>query len=245
MIRSMSRIAPVVLMLAAAGLLTSGCGGSKSASAETSPTATRALTMAQAVTFAGAVNLRTGDLPGWSAGPAPEPQSLTDFGLTVFARCARTRPFRYIARLPSPAFVQGNSNRGAEVVSSVAVAPTASLAATEFAALATARGRSCFERRSRAQRPEDSNLSSEHFSWSSLPLPAAAHGFGVRVTGTLGRNGTRDRGTRAYFDLLAFTSGPAQIFLFASAWGSRPQSITERQLLSLLYGRASAHKLRG
>jgi hypothetical protein len=63
------------------------------------------------------------------------------------------------------------------------------------------------------------------------------------VTGTLGPSGPGDRAIRAYFDLLAFSSGPAQVYVFAAFWASRPQSANERRLVSLLYSRAKAHKL--
>jgi hypothetical protein len=232
------------LAIAATGALVSGCGGSKSASAEAKPAKTVPLTRGQAIAFANAVNLRAADLPGWRIPtPASEPRPLTDSRHTAFARCAGTRPFRYLARLSSAAFVQGTDSAGAEMVSNVAVAPSPSLAASEYAALATARGRSCFTRLSRAENSEDIRLNSEGFSWSSLPLPEAAHGFKVRLAGTVGSSGPGGEGTHLYFDLLAFTSGPAQVVLYASAWPSPPQPSTERHLLSVLYSRAKAHSL--
>jgi hypothetical protein len=223
-------------MLVVAGVLASGCGGSKRASADANPAESRPVTKAQAVAFARAVNLRPTDLPGWRFAGRPEAQPLTDSRRTAFARCAGTTRFRYLARLPSTSFLQGSESAGAQTVSIVAVAPTPSLAASESDALATARGRSCFIRVSRAQKNEDIKLKSEHFFWFSLPLPAAAHAFKVRVAGTSG-------GGHIYFDQLTFTSGPAQITLFMLGFPSPPQPGIESHLISLLYSRANAGKL--
>jgi hypothetical protein len=235
MIPRVRRVIGSALTLVVAPLLASAC-------AATSVAATP-VTHAQAIAFARAVNLRAADMPGWRVAPGPEPQPATDSPPTVLGRCSRTRRFRYIASLPSTTFLQGDAKAGAQVVSTVGVAPSASLAAGEFAAVASARVRSCVERVSRAPRSEDLKVSSKRFAWSSLPLPAAAHGFKLRVTGRLGQSEAGARGTRAYFDLLAFARGPAQVYLFAVFWGSLPQSTTERNLISLLHSRATAQRL--
>jgi hypothetical protein len=49
--------------------------------------------------------------------------------------------------------------------------------------------------------------------------------------------------TRIYSDALGFVYGPAEVSLYATGVGTPVASATERHLLSLLYGRAKAHKL--
>lgn len=231
------------VLLAAITALALGCGGSKSGHADTSPREHRPPISAPFVTFAKAVNLRAADLPGWREAAASNPRLPTDARHAALARCTRTKPFRYLARLSSATFARGGDSAGATAVSIVSVAPTPLLATSEFAALATARGRSCYARLAKAKKAEDFRFSSEYFSWSSLPLPAAAHGVKVRLAGTLAGSGEGPRRTHLYLDLLAFARGRAQIVLFASAWPSPLQPSVERRLLALLYSRATAHTL--
>lgn len=200
-----------------------------------------------ALVFARAVNLRAVDLPRWrSLGLAPEPQPVTNTSDPEFARCVGVKPNRHVVTVESSQFYRDSFGARAELVTSkVTVVLTASLAARELATLSSARGRLCF---ARLIQPESTGTSGVHLrlgrvSWFPTALPAVAHGFKVRVEGTLTGIKAHNRLTHLYIDVLGFVNGPAQIYLVATGWGSPARTSTERRLLALLYGRAEAHKL--
>lgn len=229
----------VVLVVLIAGGVTIAVAGSGSVTA--------LITRARAVAFARAVNLRAADLPRFkNLGLAAEPQPRTNTTDPEFARCVDVKPNRYVASAQSPGFIHGRFRTQAELVTSkVIVLPTASLAARELIILNSARGRSCF---ARLIQPESTSATESHLridrvSWSSPTLPPAAHGFKVRVSGTLTGIHTRNRPIHLYIDMFGFTNGPAQIYLVDTGWESPARSGTEQRLLSLLHSRAEAHKL--
>ena len=229
----------LILAVLVAGGVTIAVAGSTSSNAS--------LTNAQAAAFAGAVNLRATDLPRFkNLGLAPEPQPKTSTSDPEFARCARVGPTRYLASVQSPGFTRGRVRSHIELVTSkVIVLPTASLAARGLTTLTSTRGRSCFARL--LAQPESTNTTKSHLridrvSWSSPPLPPAAHGFKVRVTGVLAGIHIRNQPTHIYIDMLGFSNGPAEIYLLDTGWKSPARSSTEHRLLSLLYSRAEAHR---
>jgi hypothetical protein len=244
MIPSVLRIAATCLILSATAVLVAGCGGSAHASSSTvssRTTASAPITKGQAVVFAHAVNLRAADLRGWSLGSAPEAQPVTHTSDPAFARCVGVRPSRYVTSAQSPGFIR---DRFREVASSkVIVLPTALLAAGELATLTTARGHSCFARLTRPETTSGSQLSFDRISWLPVGLPPEAHGFKVRIAGEITFTNAASSRIRIYIDLLGFVTGPAEIFLVDSRWGSPVRSSTERRLLLLLYSRARAHNL--
>jgi hypothetical protein len=193
--------------------------------------------------YARAVNLVASDVPGWkNLGLAPEPEPATNTSDPQFARCTGGKPIRYVAQVESPQFVLGTIRARAEqVASEITVAPTSSLAARDMAVLRTARGRACFKRLIQAE-PSGGKVRVrlDRVSWSPVRLPVANR-FDVRIAWTA--FGLRRSPLRFYIDMLGFAYGPAQVFLIAQGSGLPVPATTADRLVTVLYSRASAHRL--
>jgi hypothetical protein len=234
MISSMRRIAaPLFVLTALAG------GSATVALGER----TQRITKTEAVAYARAVNLAAGDVPGWKdLGLAPEPEPATNTSDPQFARCTGGKPIRYVAQVESPQFVLGTFGVRAELVASkITVAPTSSLAARGMAVLRTARG-PCFKRLIRAE-PGGGRvrLRLDRVSWSPLRQLPVANRFEVRIAWTA--FGLRRSPLRFYIDVLGFAYGPAQVFLIVQGSGLPVPATTADRLVSVLYSRATAHRL--
>jgi hypothetical protein len=76
------------------------------------------------------------------------------------------------------------------------------------------------------------------------PLPADRTSFGVRILLTVSAaQPTARRTIRSYIDVLGFAAGRAEIGLTARSTRRPVSTATEQHLLSLLHGRAAAHRL--
>jgi hypothetical protein len=243
--RTLARAIP----FAAAGLLAGGCGGSRHATVTGTTAAGAAISKAQATAYAQEVNLVVADIPGATVRSREHESGEAKPAGVEFARCTGgVSPRRRVANIDSARFRIGKKTAATQVKSSVEVMPTAALAAQNYSALRSARGRACIAHLL-GHALEGASTSRVRFgpaTASLLPnlLATGKESFGVRVTTTPTAivRGKQVRLTvyRDVFDLLA---GPVEVNMSATGFGHPPPKATERRLLSLLYTRAETHKL--
>jgi hypothetical protein len=199
-----------------------GCAGAHTSSPTT---AAVAVTKANAVAFAHAVNLRASDQPAMEAlGPeraAPSPAAAA----IEFARCdGGISPARILVNIRSTLLLTGDERGRRIVVSRVTVMPSEALARRNLVAFASPSGLRC-ERR----------YGGTSISRLNIALPGGAHAFGQRIVAP----SAGPTHVLGYHDILGFVCGPAEIVLTAAGF-SHPVAIqTEQQLLGALYRRAA------
>jgi hypothetical protein len=244
--RLLRRRAAGCVILLMSGLL-AGCGSTVSA-VNTTSSASESVTEAQARAYAHAVNLRAGDIPGFTSSgnetQAPKPGRLA----LEESRCSGvTSPTRRIARVESTEFSAGRASFSEIIKSAVAVWPTPTLVAINNNPYQRSRSRSCFARFLRALNHR-TNLERRGrmpigpFTIKAVPnaLPGTIKTFLTRVDETrLLRSGAIL--THVYRDIFEFTTGSAEVELEAIGFGRPVPASTEARALQLLYDRAIAH----
>ena len=229
------------VILGATATLTPGA----SASAEAVP-----ISKAQATSYAREVNLTAADFPGSNVSRAEHEAKPPSKAAKEFARCAGgVAPGRRLVDIDSATLGIGTPSSPAQVSSSVEVMPTAALAAQDFAAVRSRRGRACLARRV-PQLVEGVANSEGRFgrtTVSILPslLGAGRQSFGVRVSTTFTAKSPtgREKLTPVFIDVFGILAGPGEISMGALGLVHPVATATERQLLSVLYVRAQAHEL--
>jgi hypothetical protein len=242
MVRVIRRAAPfAAVILGATAALAAGA----SASAATVP-----ISKAQATSYARDVNLTAADFPGSIVGKPEHEGKAPSQASKEFARCAgAVDPGRRLVAIDSATLGIGKPGSFAQVKSSVEVMPTAALAAQDFAAVRSRRGRACLAHRL-PQLVEGVATRGGRFGRTTVSirpnlLGAGKQSFGVRVSTTFTTK-SLTRGEQRIpmfideFDILA---GPGEISMGALGLVHPVATTTERQLLSILYVRAQAHKL--
>lgn len=237
-------IAAVWLALAGgAAMLATGCAGSTASARET------AGERAQTRAFAGSVNLRSADLPGFKivfegeeGRPSPLDRriELCDGGpLVSTANRGVFSPLLQAQKVP----VQ-------TVLSGVYRMKSPSSAAAYLEAADGTRGLRCIEREEVHKRASLSPGVRGRIEVSALRRPLGAAGIsGVRVWNCLpGRQLCSARAVRSFNDRLWFAAGRYVVALFYiagarnEAKGSEPLALPlERRLIALLHSRAQAH----
>lgn len=240
MIPGVPRIIAIMLVLAGAGGLATGCGGANSAPKTGASGASSAVTKAHASAYAHAVNLRAADVPGLAFVSAETETAKGGFA-TELTRCGGALPGTQAGSIHSARFTRGSGPGLETVKSGVQVVASAAVAARNVAANQSAGVRACFARAVRSLGPAPDL----HVAISSLPtrLAGVEASFGLRI-GVVSTP-PRERPFRVYQDILGFASGPAEIALTTTRTrvsGTTP-SASERRLLSLLYRRASTYPL--
>lgn len=236
-------------ILLAAGLL-AGCGGAAASVVGVTLPTSRQVTKAQAVAYAHAVNLRAGDLPGFtSTGSETEAPKPGRYSLE-YSRCrGGVNPARRIAEVFSPEFSAGRAFYGKIVRSTVEVWPTSAIVALNNTRLHSSRGRACLVRYLEAV---DKQIDRERKGREQIgpftitivpnPLPGVSHSFLTKIDETrLLRTGAIR--AHIYRDIFGFITGPAEIELEAIGFGHPIPAPTEKEALRLLYGRATANAI--
>jgi hypothetical protein len=228
------------------GLL-AGCGGTVSAVDTTRP-AWEPITEAQAVAYAHAVNLRAGDIPGFTSN-GNEIQAAKPGRLALEEiRCSGAiDPARRIARIESTEFSARPASYGKIIKSAVEVWPTPVLVAANNSPSRRSRSRVCFARFLRALhrrvnlgRKGRAQIGPFTIKAAADPLPGAIKTFLTTVDETrLLRSGAIR--AHVYRDIFDFTTGPAEIELEAIGFGHPIPASTEARALHLLLDRAMAH----
>ncbi len=197
--------------------------------------------------YAATVNLQPGDLPGLTVvSPEREAPAPTANGLAM-DRCYGDLGDKYhVAKVDSAKFASVSGAEHVEIYSNVEVMPTAALAARNNAVGASPRAISCAEHfLPRALASEDGprvhygHLTIRHIS---IPLPG---GYGVSMTVSILGVPAAIEPTQPhlYTDAFAFLVGRAEVALVDTAFPRPVPAAEESRLLSLLYARASTHKL--
>jgi hypothetical protein len=243
-----------LLGLRAAGCITllmpgllAGCGSTVSA-ADTTSSASGSITEAQATAYARAVNLRAGDIPGFTSNgneiEAPKPGRLA----LEETRCSGViSPTRRIARVESTEFSARRASYSEIIKSAVEVWPTPALVAINNNPHQRSRSRTCFARFLRALHhrmnlERKGRMSIGPFTIKTVPnpLPGAIKTFLTRVDETRLLSSGAIR-AHVYRDIFDFTTGPAEIELEAIGFGRPIPASTEARALQLLLDRAMAH----
>jgi hypothetical protein len=260
----------ISLAIASSMLLATGCGtGSDAASASrASPSTSKTDTSvkeAQAITYAQAVNLRAGDLPGLVTVGGSRSSENAPLGGLGSACHVVTAPAGSLGAVSSPTFQRRQQSTGhttsylpVEAVSSgVYVVRSAALASREIAEVRAAATSSavviCLRRHLEDER---ANVGSEgakvgvpagkplfsDVQVSVLPSPVqGVPAFGLRISADFAIKVPGTKGASRYYeDFFGFATGPAVVVLSETSSPRPFPAATERRLLSLLHSRAEA-----
>ena len=230
-----------------------GCGSSQTtatvAAAGAAADNTVSIVKAHARAYARQVNLTAADVPGAEViadeeeGGPPSQQALE------VARCAgAVLPDRRIAEIKSSTLRVGNVvDEATRVKSSIEVQPSAAIAARNYAALQSARDRTCIARDLPQLAPGAAR--STHIGPTTvtvLPrlLPKGQNAFGFRIETTITGASPTEKQNRevVYLDDYGFVAGGAELSLNDVRASQPPPTALERHLLTLLYSRAQVHK---
>lgn len=249
MIRASRRAIVAAIPFAAAAVLAGGCGSSHNASVTSTSAAGTAISKAQAIAYAQEVNLVAADIPGATVRSQEHESGEARTAGVEFARCAGgVSPRLRVANIDSARFRIGKKTRSTQVKSSVEVMPTAALAAQNYSALGSARGRACLAHLL-AHVLDGASTGRARFgpaTTSLLPnlLATGKESFGLRVTTTvIAIVRGKQVSLPVYRDVFDLLAGPAEVNMSATGIAHPPPKATERRLLSLLYTRAETHKL--
>jgi hypothetical protein len=250
-------------------LLLMGCGSSKVASTGNTVAASddgTSTTEEQAATYAQAVNLRAGDVPGLVASGGSRTSEMEPLG-SLGSRCGVTTiPAGSGTAIGSPTFQRRHESTGGatsdlplEAVSSgVYVMRNAALASGEIVALAAAAKRAavvkCVERHLMTERANvvsegaDTGVPAGKPLFSNVEVAAlrspmqGVSAYGLRISADLAikTSGTKGQ-SRYYQSFLGFAVGPAVIVLSDTGSPRPVPAATEGRLLALLHSRAEAN----
>lgn len=215
-----------------------GSGGAGASAGEASGA------QAQARAFAGAVNLRASDLPGFHASSERAGKGAAEKRLEpALLRCVgRTGAGRGPVEAGSKTFERGASIITQSVSSQVTVAGSAALAAKELAAIRGGKLEAClasyFRQLLNSQNLHGAKVGPVVTKRGSPPAPGAVGSYGLRFTETLMLRGLR---IPFYVDILGFVKGPAEVSLFTFGVPRQFPAALEERLFSLLLQRARAH----
>lgn len=212
------------------------------------PPASGPITKAQAVAYAHAVNLRAGDLPGFTSSrsetEAPKPGQLA---LEEIRCSGGVSPARRIAKMESTEFSSGRVFYGKVMKSTVEVWPTPAVVASSNVLSHKSRARACFVRflkalHERTNQERKGRMQIGPFTIATVPnpLPGVSDSFLTAINETrLLRSGAIR--AHIYRDIFGFTTGPAEIELEAIGIGRPVPTSAEAQALQLLLDRAMAN----
>jgi hypothetical protein len=243
-VRSFSAGSAVLL---ATGLL-AGCGSANAPVAHAIAPAPEAITKAQAVAYTHAVNLRAGDLPGFSTigseAEAPEPGR---YGRQAILCSRGVNSPRRIVQVHSAEFTAGRALYGEVLKSTVEVWPTPALVALNNVRSHNARGQRCLKRfleadHKQINRERDGREQIGPFTITIVPnpLPGVSHSFLMTINETrLLRTGPIR--AHIYRDVFGFIAGPAEIELEAIGLGHPVPTPAEAKALLVLLDRATGN----
>jgi len=252
--------AAVLVVVSVIGGLVAGCGGTGRSGA-ISTTTNGAITRAQAVAYARAVNLRVGDIP---LGTVYKPErEVRERGPTRSEEACFGGTGDW-HRLNSPIINRESATIGwtvpgdfQRIRSAVEVMPTASLMIPHNAELRKHRFLTCYLRFLRSEGEQNTGRAEygrKVMSRLPDPLPGIAGAYEYRIVSTviMGRKAAVEpadylpqqiKRFRLYEDLFGFISGPAEINMTAISVSHPVLRTVEDRLLVLLYSRTREHRL--
>ncbi|HEX3874943.1 MAG TPA: hypothetical protein VHW26_12400 [Solirubrobacteraceae bacterium] len=202
-------------------------------------------TKVQAKAYAKAVNLKTGDIPGFKTGSVSKTTAADKKEGAASARCAGgVDPNRAVLDVNSPDFTGKSGIVEQDISSEVEVLPSAALVAKDLAAVKTSRGKKCVERSLQkefaAMKIAGVKFGKVSLQSTSLPAEGASGSFAIRLTIPATIHGEK---IPYYADFLAFTLGQSEVTLSALGFGAPVSGSDEQGLFSLLLRRAEAATL--
>jgi hypothetical protein len=231
------------------GLL-AGCGGTGGPVVNVKPPASGPITKTRAVAYAHAVNLRAGDLPGFtSSGSETEAAKPGRLALEEIRCSDGVSPAHRIVKLESTEFSAGRAFYSKIMKSTVEVWLTPALVASNNSPSHKSRARACFVRfleafHKRTNRERKGRMQIGPFTITTVPnpLPGVSNSFLTTINETrLLRTGAIR--AHIYRDIFGFITGPAEIELEAIGFGHPVPASTEAQALHLLLDRARANTI--
>lgn len=229
-----------------AGCLMAGCSSAGGTAPGAAATTSGPVTRAQALSYAYAVNLRAGDVPGFSASeaeaeaPKPGPAALEG------ARCTGALdPRRRTAAINSTTLEAGPTRYARFIRSRIEVWPTHADVVFNNSKVHTAHGRACLTSeieatRARLNRTRHGQIGPSRIA--DVPISIS----GLEPSHLTSINETRLLRSGAvlihiYRDLFTFTTGPAEVELEAVGFSRTLAASTEKQALDILVARARAN----
>jgi hypothetical protein len=200
---------------------------------------------AQAKAFAQAVNLRTGDIPGFKKGSVGKTTAADrKMGAEVAACAGGVDPNRAVVDLESADFTSASGIIEQDISSEVEVLPSAALVAKDLASVKSSKGRGCV---ARALDKEFAAMKIPGVTFgkvsSELAIPqanGASGSFALRLTTTATAHGEK---IPYYADFLGFSLGQAEVTLSALGFAEPVSAKDELGLFSVLLRRAEAASL--
>jgi hypothetical protein len=244
---SVRRAVLAIAVVAVCGAI-AACGGSSAPSAAVrSSEPVTVITKAQASAYARAVNLQAGDLPNMTIA-APESDRPDAKRVGKIERCAGDLlAKRIVASIRSATFSGATEAEHETIKSVVEVMPSVALAEQNHVYTSSQRALACAERFLPSQ---IAGKGRSHIRFGPVtvartpfPLPGVPGGFGYRISVTVLGTPSTIEAPHVYVDAFGFLSGPAEIALTATGFPQPVPEEADEHLLSLLAGRAAAHKL--
>jgi hypothetical protein len=243
----------MTLLFSVSCIVVFGCGSSQKtatvAAAGTAADSAVSVAKAHARAYARQVNLTQTDVPGAEVIADEEESGPPSQRALEVARCAGAMlPDRRIADIRSSTLRVGNVvDEATRVKSSIEVQPSAAIAGRNYAALQSARDRTCIARdlpqlAEGAARPTQIGPTTVTVLPRLLPEGLNAFGFRVETTITGASPTGKQRREVLYLDDYGFVVGRAEVSLNDIRVSRPPPTALERHLLTLLYSRAQVHK---
>ncbi len=257
MIPPVPRPPATMLVIAACGVLATGCGSGGVSSSTTATLSTSTpTTRAQALSYAHAINLHAADVPAMHSSFTEGEVSETASGKRSnagFIDCyGGVSDSRRLLKIRSQQFSAGRAAESQTVESAVEVWPTSALALRNNSTYFSSRGRACFYRYLTAahrqlnkqrnkQRAGKLEFGPLRVATVADPLPGVSHSFLRTISETLVRNGQIR--VHIYHDIFTFVSGQAEVELEATGYSHPVPAASEERLLLLLVNRAKSREL--
>jgi hypothetical protein len=249
LVRRLREAVRMTLLFSVSCIVASGCGSSQKTATVAAADNALSVAKAHARAYARQVNLTQTDVPGAEVIADEEESGPPSQKALAVARCAgAVLPDRRIADIRSSTLRVGNVvDEATRVKSSIEVQPTAVVAARNYAALASARDRTCIaldlpQLAEGGARPTHIGPTTVTVLPHLLPKGQNAFGFRIKTTITGASPTGRQRREILYLDDYGFVAGGAEVSLNDIRASRPPPTALERHLLTLLYSRAQVHK---
>jgi hypothetical protein len=199
-------------------------------------------TKAAAKSFAKAVNLRTGDIPGFKTGAASKTTAADRRMGAAVAKCAGgVDPNRAVYDANSPDFTLASGIVQQDISSEVEILSSSALVAKDLAAEKSSRGKACLtqalDKVFVGSKIPGAKFGKVSVQSTALQANGATGSFAYRFKVTATIHGQK---IPYYADALGFTLGRAEVSLSALGFGVPVSSTDELGLFSLLLRRAEA-----
>lgn len=229
----------IALLVVCTGALAASGGGSAE---ETAWAAPGEITAQQVRDYAGAVNLREGDLPDAIVAPPTDEISIDD---ARFIRCAGApQQSERVARVRSETLELDRGPSETDFYSAVEALPIPAETAERLEVFQSRRGFRCLRRiltkAMDAMKSGRFELEDVKVSRLRAPLPPIVESFGFRLSYMATSPGYK---IPIYIDSLSFLPGAIEVELLATSYPKPPSAARERRLLEILHERALAAEL--